>query len=71
MTRFLFCFMMFITNEQGELENVKGRVFIPMRYADELQAARLCGIVYEGLRKPQTGGDNHDISIIPVPKCAT
>lgn len=38
----------FIPSEKEESENVKGRMFIPIRCTDPLQAVEFCVIVYKG-----------------------
>lgn len=57
----------FITNAVGDLENKRGKIFRPIRYADELQAAECSIVVYKGIRKSKVGRDYYNLNITAMP----
>lgn len=58
----------FITNAEGAPENKRGRLFVPPRYTDEVQAAECCIMVYKGLKKSKLGRDYHNLNITTMPR---
>lgn len=55
-----------IANAVVDPENKKGKIFMPIRYADELQAAECSKVVYK-MRTSKVGRDYHNLNITAMP----